>query len=136
MKLRIVNSSNLSADEKQQMFDMYVLSYTMGGQDLWFKSADELFQRYPCAISFDHLYLSAYAMFQFKSHFNKISLVCHDGSDKGKQMSIDLRVALVKSPGWILEAADKVSWVLRKNNSPILSDYESIVNALDIKHNP
>jgi hypothetical protein len=75
-------------------------------------------------------------MYQFRSKFNKISLVCHNGSDEGKELSIKLRLALVNTPGWILEAADKVSWLLRKKDANIIEDYVSIVDALDIVDNP
>lgn len=129
-------SNELSEEEKDDMFKMYVLSYSLGGQSLWFKTKDELFNRYSCFVSYDNNYLVCYAMFQFKKRFNKISLVCHNGSEEGKSNSINLRYNLITRSGWILEAADKVSWILRKKNAPIIQDYESILDALDIIGNP
>jgi len=130
------NSSELSEDEREKMFSMYVLSYKMGGQPLWFEDKEKLFSRYHCFVTFDDNYLTVYAMFQFKKKFNKISLVCHDGSEEGKRLSVELRYSLVSHGGWILEASDKVSWLLRKRRAPIIMDYESIVDALDIVDNP
>ena len=114
------------------MFEMYRLSYSLGGQQLWFSKPEELFSRYPCFVTFNNQYLVVYAMYQFKSKYNKISLVCHNGSEEGKKLSIELRFALVNIPGWILEAADKVSWLLRKKEANIIENYDSIVDALDI----
>jgi hypothetical protein len=71
-------------------------------------------------------------MFQIKKSVNKISLVCHNSTDIGKIYSINLRHQLVKQPGWILEAADKVSWLLRKRNTPII-DNTSINDILEIE---
>lgn len=131
-----IYASDLSDSDREIMFNMYVTSYTMGGQELWFTTKDELFKRYPCVVTFSDMYLIVYAMYQIKTHCNKISLVCHNGSDEGKKLSIQLRLQLIHLPGWILEAADKVSWLLRKQNAPIISNYQSILTALDITNNP
>jgi len=128
--------SALNEIEKKQMFEMYSLSYNLGGQQLWFSNPEELFKIYPCFVTFGNQYLVVYAMYQFKTKFNKISLVCHNGSEEGKELSIKLRMALVNTPGWILEAADKVSWLLRKKGANIIESYDSIVDALDIVDNP
>ena len=127
--------SSLSNNHKEYMFRMYVQSYTLGGQELWFKNKEELFKRYPCVITFDNMHLIVYAMYQFKKKYNKISLVCHNGSEIGKKMSIELIYKLINKPGWILEASDKVSWLLRKRGAPIINDYESIIDALNIRDN-
>ena len=121
------------------MFEMYVKSYTGGGQELWFKTYQDLFKKYPCFITFmdddnNHLHLKVYAMFQMKNSVNKISLVCHDSTTEGKSDSINLRLQLVQQPGWILEAADKVSWMLRKLDAPII-DEGSITKMLEIDDN-
>jgi hypothetical protein len=129
------NSEDISETEKQSMFEMYQLSYNMGGQPLWFKNPNELFSRYPCFVTFNNEFLKVYAMYQFKPKYNKISLVCHDGSEEGKQLSIKLRLQLLNTNGWMLEAADKVSWILRKNRAPIITGYDNIIDALDIAHN-
>jgi hypothetical protein len=62
-------------------------------------------------------------------------VIAHNSSELGKQLSIDLRDTLVRRPGWILEASKKVSWILRKKGSPVISDYRSILEALDIAEN-
>lgn len=80
--------SELTEDDKDIMFKMYVLSYTQGGQPLWFENKKQLFDRYPCFLTFDDKYLIVYALFQFKKNFNKNSLVCHDGSEEGKELSV------------------------------------------------
>lgn len=79
----------------------------------------------------NHLHLKVYAMFQMKKSVNKISLVYHDSTTKGKEYSINLRLQLVQQPGWILEAADKVSWLLRKIKAPII-DNSLITKMLEI----
>jgi hypothetical protein len=129
-------SNNLNEDEKDAMFKMYKLSYKLGGQPLWFKKKEELFIRYPCFVTFDDKYLIAYAMYQFRKKYNKISLICHDGTDGGKELFMNLIENLVSKKGWLLEAADKVSWLLRKKIAPIISGYDNIVDALDNKDNP
>jgi hypothetical protein len=131
--------SDLTDDEKNLMFTMYVNSYTGGGQELWFKTPDDLFKKYPCFITFmdddnNHLHLKVYAMFQMKKSVNKISLVCHDSTTDGKSDSINLRLQLVQQSGWILEAADKVSWLLRKNKAPIIEN-SLITTMLEIDEN-
>jgi len=103
---------------------------------MWFNNSEELFTRYPCVVTFDNQYLVVYAMYQFRSKFNKISLVCHNSSEEGKELIIKLIINLVNTPGWIIEAADKVSWILRKNGANIIENYASIVDALDIVDNP
>jgi hypothetical protein len=130
------DASALTETDKETMFQMYENSYRGGGQELWFRSKEELFNRYPCFLSVDNNYLVVYAMFQMKNKYNKISLICHNGSVEGKELSIQLCLELIKRPGWMLEASDKVSWLLRKQNAPIISSHEEIVNALDIKDNP
>ena len=117
------------------MYAMYAKTYTDAGQELWFKNADELFRRYPCFLTINNNQEKAYIMYQFKSNFNKISLVCHDSTPEGKNLVVDLLVKLLSSPGYILEAASAVSWVLRKRGVHIISDKEDIEKALDISPN-
>lgn len=132
----IISASNLTENEKMQMFTMYVNSYTLGGQSLWFQTPKELFDRYSCVATIDNMFLKVYAMFQFRKKYNKISLICHDGSEEGKKLAIYLCLELVKQNGWILEASDKLSWVLRKSDAPIITEYDSITDALDIQNSP
>jgi hypothetical protein len=125
-------TKKLSAAERAKMYAMYAKTYTDAGQELWFKNADELFSRYPCFLTINNSQIKAYVMYQFKSKFNKISLVCHDSSPEGKALVVELLVKLLSSPGYILEAASAVSWVLRKQGVPVISDKRDIEKALDI----
>lgn len=71
-------------------------------------------------------------MFQYRSKFNKISLICNNGTTEGKTQIIDLILFLINQPGWIIEAAGAVSWTLRKKDAPTIMDKNEIMNALDI----
>ena len=125
-------TKKLSAAERAKMYAMYAKTYTDAGQELWFKNADELFGRYPCFLTINNSQDKAYVMYQFKSKFNKISLVCHDSSPEGKALVVELLVKLLSSPGYILEATCAVSWVLRKQGVSVIGDKQDIENALDI----
>ena len=125
-------ATNLDPDDKTQMFKMYTESYGNAGEELWFKTEEELFNRYPCVISFEGSYLTAYAMFQLRSNYNKISLICHNGTEEGKKQIIDIVHKLINEPGWIIEAAGSVSWLLRKKKAPIIEQQSDIAIALDV----
>ena len=125
------NIIDLTSDDKEKMFDMYKLSYGNAGEPLWFKTYEELFARYPCFITYSGDF-KVYAMFQFKQRYNKISLVCHDGTNEGKQLSIQLRYEMITQRGYILEASGAVSWLLRKRDTPIIKDKDAIEKALDL----
>jgi hypothetical protein len=136
MNFTHIKSTDVNNEDKEIMFKMYEESYTIGNQPLWFKTKEELFSKYPCFTSIDNQYLISYVMFQFKNNYNKISLVCHNGTVEGKNLSIELRHNLLIQPGWILEASDKVSWILRsKKQTPIIYNYIDIIHALDIEEN-
>lgn len=130
-----VNTEIIDDAQKSHLFDMYVVSYSMGGQDLWFKTPAELIARYPCLVHMGDMF-AVYAMFQFKPRANKLSLFCHNGTPATKQQSIDLRLALVSMPGFILEASAKVAWLLRKLGAPIIRDRAQIESLLDNAGNP
>jgi len=132
LPIKKFNSKDLSDENKEKMFKMYVSSYTMGGQPLWFENKEKLFNSYPCFVSFGDNYTLVYAMFQFRKTINKISLVCHDGSDNGKNLSIQLRVVLLKIKGWALEAKDKVSWILRSRYKTPIMDNNKVAEILEI----
>jgi hypothetical protein len=125
-------TKNLSNDAREKMYAMYAKTYTDAGQSLWFKNADALFSRYPCFLTINNSQEKAYVMYQFKSKFNKISLVCHDSSPEGKNLVVELLVKLLSSPGYILEAASAVSWVLRKKGVPVMTNKNDIEKALNI----
>jgi hypothetical protein len=125
-------TKKLSAAARAKMYAMYAKTYTDAGQELWFKNAEELLSRYPCFLTINNSQDKAYVMYQFKSKFNKISLVCHDSSPEGKALVVELLVKLLSSPGYILEATGAVSWVLRKQGVSVIGDKHDIENALDI----
>ena len=131
-KINKFYTKNLSNDARKKMYEMYAKTYTDAGQELWFKNQDELFNRYPCFLTINNSQEKAYVMYQFKSKFNKISLVCHDSTPEGKKLVVDLLVTLLTSPGYILEAASAVSWVLRKRGVKVISDKKEIERALNV----
>ena len=131
-KLTIIKIKDIPNEEYDELFKMYENTYSNAGQDLWFKKKDELMARYPCLICYNGEYKKLYVLYQFKKIYNKISLVCHNGTDQEKKNSIQIRLQLIKTPGWMLEASGATSWVLRKNDAPIIKDDKDIKSALDI----
>lgn len=131
-----VPKDELKDDDRRALFAMYEKTYTSAGQDLWFKTADDLFgyQRYKCIVTLDspNNMRKAYILFQFKPKYNKISLVCQDGTPEGKALALDILKTLLLLPGYCLEASGAVSWVLRKANIPRIEDKSQIEEALDI----
>jgi hypothetical protein len=126
---------SLNDDERNTMYKMYAKTYTDAGQNLWFQTSEELFERYPCFVTFsgENKHLIVYAMFQKKESVNKISLICHNSTDEGKANIMELISNLVKKPGWIIEAAGGVSWLLRSRwNAPIIQS-DQIKVLLEIK---
>jgi hypothetical protein len=126
----------LTSEDKTALFEMYKQTYTSAGQELWFKSVNELFDypRYKCIVTLGNPsnMRKAFIMFQFKRNYNKISLVCQDGTPDGKAMVMDILKLLLSSPGYCLEASGAVSWVLQKAKVPIINVKEKIEEALDI----
>ena len=100
---------------------MYVKTYGAAGQKLWFKNADDL-KRYACGVWMVCYKTTpkAYVLFQPRRLVNKISLGCHDGTQEGKKYAVQLRIDLLSTPGYMVEASDASSWILRKNNVPII----------------
>jgi hypothetical protein len=130
-----INLSTLTDNEKDILYNMYVNTYQSAGQPLWFKHPRELFNnKYKCILCKNFDYKTAHVFIQCKTTFNKISLICHDGTQKGKQKLFELLEDLLKNPGTIMEASDAVSWILRKKEYPIILDKLDIENALDIVH--
>lgn len=115
------------------MFNMYVKSYSAAGQDLWFKSPQDL-QRYSCKVAqvCSQEGIVAYVLFQTRQTANKISLIVHNGTPEGKSALMNLLVSLLKQNGFYIEAAGAVSWTLRKLNVPVLHNAEEISELLNI----
>jgi hypothetical protein len=120
---------------KQQLFNMYEISYSKTGKPRWFKNKEDLFKKYPCLLTIDNKYQDFYIMYQFNKKFNKISLVCHNNTDENKSKLIELLNVLLRTPGYILEASGAVSWVLRKTDTPMILEKKKIEMALDIDDN-
>ena len=127
-----ITIEDIPLEYHDDLFEMYKNTYSNAGQDLWFKTKTELLSRYPCLLCYDGNYKKLYVLYQFKKGFNKISLVCHDGTPTQKQNSIQIRKDLVNTPGWMLEASGATSWILRKGHAPMISNESDIKNALDI----
>jgi hypothetical protein len=129
VKIRI---DDIPTEDHDDLFEMYKNTYSNAGQDLWFKTKEELLSRYPCLICYDGNYKKLYVLYQFKKGFNKISLVCHNGTPNEKRNSVQIRKDLVSTPGWMLEASGATSWILRKEHAPMISAEYDIKTALDI----
>lgn len=127
-----IKIEDIPKEDHADLFEMYKDTYSNAGQDLWFKTKEELLSRYPCLICYDGNYKKLYVLYQFKKGFNKISLVCHNGTPTEKRNSVKIRKDLVSTPGWMLEASGATSWILRKEHAPMISAEYDIKTALDI----
>lgn len=135
--MKIYTTNELTDEDKDRLFQMYSNTYTNAGEDLWFKTKEQLFERYHCLITTNDTKIinaKAYLMYQIRNTFNKISLICHDGTEEGKKLCMDLVLELINTSGWMIEAANKVSWILRKNNAPMILDKSQIVEALNVSN--
>ena len=137
LKEEIISITKLTSEQKNMLYNMYKKTYGGAGNTLWFKSTRELFDNpsYACIIIIkdkDKDIIKAYSIFQKKKHVNKLSLTCHDGTDEGKKISIELRLKYVNTPNWVIEASGATSWILRKNNTKYIKDIDNIKKLLDI----
>ena len=134
MNISIFTNSQLNSETRASMFDMYARSYTAAGQELWFKTADEMFRCACSSVTHEHgRRLVSFALFQKRPKSNKICLVAHDGTADGKDYAIHLRDRLCRSEGWFLEASDKPAWILRsKFETPYVTNVEDIRDILNI----
>lgn len=130
----ILTNSQLNAETRAIMFDMYAKSYTNAGQQLWFKTAEEMF-RSSCSamVHIDGGKIVSFALFQQRPRCNKISLVAHDQTARGRLCAIKLRDRLCRTDGWFLEASGAPAWILRsKYATPYVENVEDIKLVLDI----
>lgn len=141
LKENIILLKDLTLEQKQYLFNMYDKTYSSSGNQLWFKSSDELFNSfYTCGIiinndfteQFELTNIKAYCIFQKKKYINKISITCHDGTSDGKNTAIQLRLKYVNIPNWIIEASGATAWILRKNKSPCIINLNTIKKLLEI----
>lgn len=127
---KLLKSDEIGDETKESMFEMYKKTYSTAKQDLWFKSTSDLF-RYPCGYAIscfqnenDGLeYIRCYIMFQLRKSANKISLLCHDSTQEGKDEVMLLINNLLHINGWILEASGATSWVLRSPTKQLRTPY-------------
>ena len=136
IKLQRLVSNEISNSHKNEMFQMYVISYSGANQELWFKNAEQMFN-YQCSllavINGDKII--CFVMYQTRPYANKLSLGCHDGSALGKNLAIIMRATLLSMPGWVVEASGATSWILRsKYNTPIIKDITLIKKILGIEN--
>ena len=134
-KLTIIKIKDIPIKDHDELFKMYKNTYSNAGQNLWFNTKEELLARYPCLICYNGEYKKLYVLYQFKKRYNKISLVCHNGTDQEKINSITFRLQLINTPGWMLEASGATSWILRKNGAPMISDIKSALDISDENKN-
>jgi hypothetical protein len=138
-KIITQNIRKFTKDTLNQMFELYKSTYSSANQVLWFNKADDLL-KYNCGAVIicndsNTKDITAYILFQFKPKANKISLLCHNGTQDAKEKLMNLLSSLLKTNGWILEAADAVSWVLRKKEDvPIITEQKKIINLLDLQN--
>jgi len=130
----IYESLDLNETMKNEMFEMYIKSYSSTG-NLWFKTPRDMF-KYPCEIIIDNGYqnnISYFIMYQKRTNVNKISLIVNDGSREGKDNLFFYLNELLNTKGWIIEASGAVSWIFRsKYNVPIIYNLNKIINLLDL----
>ena len=123
--IKIITQSvkDFTDDTLDILFKLYESTYSSANQVLWFKQKEDL-QKYNCGAvmicNTDKNDITGYILFQFKSKANKISLLCHNGTSSAKSQLMELLSTLLKTNGWVLEAADAVSWLLRKNRKCLL----------------
>lgn len=119
------------------MYNMYTASYIRGGQQLFFKSKKHMIEVYKdrYVATYNNDYLTAFVVFENKVFVKKISLTCTDGSENGKYLIIKLVNDLIVEHKYILEASDKVSWLLRSRyKTPIIINKEIILYLLNINN--
>jgi hypothetical protein len=135
MNITKININDLNEEQKKEVYDMYVKTYTFGKQDIWFKTSDRLFAKYPCLITVDNQYNRFYIMYQLMSNYNKISLIAHDLTRESITELFSMLSHLLNGNGYIMEAAGAVSWKLRQLKTKFFDTKERIENVLDINPN-
>lgn len=135
-----IANENLNDKTKEILFDMYKNTYQSANIDVWFSNSSELFQKkYIGLLTFQN-YFEHYLLYQINNaNLIKISVICHNGTNKGKNNLIDFLELLLtnENGGFIIEASNAVSWLLRKRNVPIINNKLQIELCLGLgdKHN-
>lgn len=137
--ITIVPLNSFDDTTKETMYQMYVTSYLKGNQQLFFHSKEQMFDVYNdrYAVSYNSNYLTIYAV--VKNH--KLSLICtnitsDNENNETKYLAMQLLNELITKRHCILEASDKVSWLLRKMfNTPIINNANLIMRLLNMNPN-
>ncbi len=126
--------SEISIEEKEQIYDLYKSSYTNAGADVWFCNQDELCSNYEYVFwlkSKDKIVCGF--LFRKFNLANKISIIFHNGEQVWKKLLMNMIATFLKSPGWMIECTGKVSHILKNKFSlqPI-TDISKIKLMLDV----
>lgn len=135
MNITKITVSELSQEEKNKIYDMYINTYTYGKQDIWFNTQKKLFKKYPCLITVNNQYDKFYIMYQLMNNYNKISLIAHNLLNDSITELFSMLCHLLNNGGYIMEASGAISWKLRKLKTNYFNTKESIETALDINPN-
>lgn len=113
---------NLNEKQKDEIFNLYYKTYKNENQKIWFNNKNELFKNYDVVISMNENYTKYCVLIKKISCFNKICVLCNSCESDTKKNCVILLLKLLQIKNYIIEASDKVSWILRKNNIPIIKD--------------
>jgi hypothetical protein len=130
---------------QKQIYDMYYRSYSDAGEKLWFGNQAELVKGYPCGVAYvcsksgNTEDVQCAVLFQKRKiaktqdHYTvKLSLIIHAGTVDSKAQLFNLLGDLLKQPGVYIEASGAVSWLLRKNNVPMIASEKQIHELLQL----
>lgn len=133
MDISTSKNTDLDSETRAEMFHMYARSYAEAGEELWFKTADEMFRCSCSSILVEKGSIVSFALFQQRPLSNKICLVAHDSTPEGKKYALQLRNDLCRIQGWFLEASGAPAWILRsKLHTPYVQNVSEIKNILSI----
>ena len=103
----------LSDDTKQCILDMYKDTYKTAGLNIWFKNIKGISRYKYILIYSEKCNIISAMMYNYKNDYNKISIVIHNGTKKGKTILMNKLSILLLSGYYIMEASGAVSWLLR-----------------------
>jgi hypothetical protein len=111
----------------KKMFDLYVNTYKMAKQEVWFTNSQSLL-RYTHTYFLDKYNPTlGFIMFRkLKGYINKIGLIAHNGTKFAKTKLVELINMLAHQRGWIIETSGALSWILKKLHSPMITDTNKI----------
>lgn len=132
LNFQFVHSKNVHENLKQEMFHLYVKTYSKEKKELWFKSEKDFFD-YDCGflIIKNQNFLNSFITFKINRNTNNILLVCYHDYN----IIINLLTVLLRMNGWVYHASGLISHTLRKQNTPYIKDLFKIINYSDMLHN-